>query len=75
MEDYQLTLSEFENRFSTEENCRNYLFKLRWPDGFHCPRCGNENAWPISNLHFNVQAVIIKHLLLLALYFIKLANL
>jgi transposase-like protein len=52
MEDYPLTLLDFEKRFSTEENCRNYLFKLRWPDGFHCPRCGNENAWPISNVHY-----------------------
>lgn len=64
MEDYPLTLLEFENRFSTEENCRNYLFKLRWPDGFHCPRCGNENAWPISDVHYqctscNYQASVI----------------
>jgi len=64
MEDYPLTLLEFENRFSTEENSRNYLFKLRWPDGFCCPRCSNENAWPISNVHYqctncNYQASVI----------------
>lgn len=27
--------------FSTEEACREYLFHLRWPDGFCCPRCGD----------------------------------
>ena len=33
------TLQEFEARFSTEEGCREYLFQLRWPEGFRCPRC------------------------------------
>lgn len=52
MEDYPRTLSELEKRFSTEENCRDYLFKLRWPEGFRCPRCGNEKAWPIGKILF-----------------------
>lgn len=46
MEDYPRTLIEFENRFGTEEACRDYLFKLRWPEGFICPKCGNGKAWP-----------------------------
>lgn len=46
MEDYPRTLAEFESRFSTEEDCRDYLFRLRWPDGFLCPRCGKDKAWP-----------------------------
>jgi ISXO2-like transposase domain/Transposase zinc-ribbon domain len=46
MEDYPLNLVEFEARFSTEEGCRDYLFQLRWPDGFRCPRCGGTRAWP-----------------------------
>lgn len=45
MEDYPKTLIEFEQRFTSEEACRDYIFKLRWPDGFRCPRCGNEKAW------------------------------
>ena len=39
MEDFPRDLLEFEARFSTEEACREYLFRLRWPDGFCCPRC------------------------------------
>jgi transposase-like protein len=39
MEDYPRTLLELEQRFSTEQACRAYLFALRWPDGFACPRC------------------------------------
>ena len=48
MEDYPRTLMELERRFSTEEACRAYLFALRWPEGFVCPRCGGKRAWPMS---------------------------
>jgi hypothetical protein len=33
MEDYLQDLLELEARFSTEAACREYLFRLRWPDG------------------------------------------
>src|SRR5258708_10234126 len=33
--------------FSTEEACRAYLARLRWPDGSRCPRCGGTGTWPI----------------------------
>lgn len=45
MEDYPRTLAELERRFSTEGACGEYLFRLRWPEGFVCPRCGGRNAW------------------------------
>ena len=50
VEDYPRDLLELEARFSTEEACRGYLFQLRWPDGFGCPRCGGRKAWPASDL-------------------------
>ena len=34
MEDYARTLQQFEARFSTEEGCREYLFRLLGPEGF-----------------------------------------
>ena len=34
---YPATLSEFLSWFSTEEDCRDYLRWLRWPEGFRCP--------------------------------------
>lgn len=52
MEDYPLTLIEFEKRFSTEESCRDYLFQLRWPNGFQCPRCNNRKSWPVTKVHY-----------------------
>lgn len=40
------TLKEFRKQFSTEESCRDYLVLSRWPDGFICPKCGNQTYWP-----------------------------
>ena len=44
IDDYPRTLAEFEARFVTEQACRDYLSRLRWPDGFRC-RCGAAKAW------------------------------
>ena len=52
MEDYPRTLAEFEASFPTEAACRDYLFRLRWPDGFRCPRCGHGKAWPLGRVVF-----------------------
>lgn len=45
MEDYPETLTQFEDRFATEEACLEYLSSLRWSDGFICPHCGCEKSW------------------------------
>jgi len=45
VEDFPKSLIEFEKRFATEEACREYLIKLRWPNGFRCPKCQHEKAW------------------------------
>jgi hypothetical protein len=37
--DYPRTFQEFDARFPNEEACKEYLFRLRWPDGFVCPHC------------------------------------
>ena len=52
MEDYPRTVEEFEKRFASEESCREYLTKLRWPDGFRCPRCGGDRAFVIRSTLF-----------------------
>lgn len=43
-----MTLEEFEQHFYAEEQCRDYLFQLRWDEGFICPKCANPKAWPIG---------------------------
>lgn len=44
MEDYPRSVEEFEQSFATEEKCRDYLVRLRWPDGFRCPACTGTKA-------------------------------
>jgi transposase-like protein len=34
-----MTFNEFMERFKTEQDCRDYMFSMRWPKGFECPKC------------------------------------
>ena len=36
--------------FPTDAACRDYLCQIRWPNGFCCPRCGGEKAYPIGSV-------------------------
>lgn len=47
--EYPRTLLELERRFGTDQACREYLFALRWPEGFVCPRCGGKKAWAMAH--------------------------
>src|SRR3954462_12821374 len=38
---------EFNARFGTDEQCREYLFRARWPDGFRCDGCGHDHAYTL----------------------------
>ena len=38
---------EFNTRFGTDEQCREYLFQARWPDGFRCDSCGHGDAYTL----------------------------
>lgn len=40
-----LGLKEFQRAFATEQACLDHLFKLRWPDGFRCPRCRHSHYY------------------------------
>lgn len=44
-EDYPSNLLDFQRRFPADADCRAYLEKLRWPDGFRCPACGHDRGW------------------------------
>lgn len=48
MEDYPKTMLEFKKRFNTEQLCQEYLYKMRWPEGFVCPRCGHREYWMLK---------------------------
>jgi transposase-like protein len=42
---HEISFFEFQERFHTEDACFHYLKKLRWPEGFRCPRCGHPEAY------------------------------
>jgi len=49
--DYPRTLQEFDQWFSSEAACLDYLRQLRWPEGFLCPVCNGTAAWPTARAH------------------------
>ena len=48
MADYPKTILEFRDWFASEDDCRDYLAQLRWPDGFVCPRCQARKYWSMK---------------------------
>ena len=48
--DYPRTFQEMEERFRDDAACREYLRRLRWPDGFVCPHCKEfDEPWVMSD--------------------------
>ncbi len=52
---HQMTIAQFEQAFTSEDDCSAYLHAHRWPEGVHCPRCGNENVHPHSSKPWHWQ--------------------
>src|SRR6266550_2092285 len=48
---HQMTIAQFEATFTDEEACRSYLVARRWPNGVHCPRCGNAKVYALASGH------------------------
>jgi len=48
MEEYPRSPKELDALLGSEQACWDYLVRLRWPDGFVCPRCGGRSAWQAS---------------------------
>lgn len=54
---HQMTIAQFEATFPDEEACRRYLVARRWPNGVHCPRCGNAKVYALaSGYHWQCEA-------------------
>jgi transposase-like protein len=50
-DDLPRDLPTFIARFGSEEQCRDYLFAQRWPEGFRCRACGHGEAWALTRRH------------------------
>lgn len=54
--DYPRTWEQFLDWFPDETSCSAYLEKLRWPQGFVCPRCGEPSeAYQVSRARLMCQ--------------------
>jgi transposase-like protein len=43
-----LLLEHFPEDCTTEAECEDYLFRLRWSESFHCPRCDHESYYKVK---------------------------
>src|SRR6202521_2659914 len=46
---HQMTSAQFEALFVDETACATYLVARRWPEGVHCPRCGNAEVTQLAD--------------------------
>jgi transposase-like protein len=44
-----MTLPELNRLFSADDDCREILTRMRWPDGVECPRCKNKSVWWVDS--------------------------
>jgi transposase-like protein len=45
LQDLPRDLPTFLERFGADQQCRAYLVRARWPEGFHCSGCGHDQAY------------------------------
>ena len=45
----EVSLLEWQKRYGTEQACAKVLAKVRWPEGFACPRCNDSKAYFIAS--------------------------
>lgn len=46
--DYPRTVDEFDEWFPSEEDCIEYILRVRWAEGFRCPVCDGTIGWRTS---------------------------
>ena len=44
-EQYPKDFQEFLAQFKCEADCWDYIFAVRWPNGFTCPKCESRKYW------------------------------
>lgn len=42
---YGVSIQQFNKFFQNEEDCKQYLFDLKWKDGYKCRRCGFQKSY------------------------------
>lgn len=50
-EEIRLEMERFSGRFATDESCLKFLERVKWENGFACPKCGHTNYCRGTTLH------------------------
>lgn len=50
-----MDFQEFEKNFGTETQCFDYLFNLRWKNGYRCPICNHNEMWQIKDYKYKCK--------------------
>lgn len=45
----KISFKMFRERFQTEDSCRDFLFRQKWPNGFVCPKCGGHHFYEVRH--------------------------
>ena len=43
-----MSFAQFLKRFPNEKACAEYLYSIKWPDGFVCPVCGHRHGYTLN---------------------------
>lgn len=45
---------QFQRQFSTEKACEDYLFQIKWPNGYKCKKCGHIHFYKTSTRKLDI---------------------
>jgi transposase-like protein len=52
----EMTILQIKALFPDDNACKAYLASRRWPDGVHCPRCGNADVYSLPAFNWQCHA-------------------
>lgn len=50
-----MDLNAFNSSFDTEKKCMDYLYNLRWINGYCCPKCKYDDMWVVGDYKYKCK--------------------
>lgn len=54
------SIFEFDKHYRTEDDCLQAIEKMRWPNGFICPKCQHDDGYRLSRIRI-IECAVCKH--------------
>lgn len=51
MQEANISFYDWQEKYSTQEDCLKYIHQQKWPNGFVCPSCKNNHGYYTANRH------------------------